>query len=165
MPFPNWLLQLVERRIGHTNFADLRDVHRGVNELLDRPPRVMLPERREIPFPSINAQGLQRGEHTPARLGDRRVFDKERVPDHLRLARFVQGPELVVRQIEPAKALCDQIVINEQLVDPSEQQLSESWIVEMRVDVIDWRGINDIANKHAQIGHLFGSHSAGTVRQ
>lgn len=79
------------------------------------------------------------------------MVDEKRLPDRIGLLRFRHRPELVAGQIELPEALGDQVVIDEQFINPPQQQFAERGIVEMRVDVEDGRGFDDIGNEGSDV--------------
>ena len=164
---PHHALLVVEGRVRHADAAHARHVHAVRRVVGDLPLGEPLAQRGQVALLHVKAEAVQRREHATTGLGDGRVLDEERVPNHVRLLAFGHGPELVVSQVELPEALRDKVVINQQVINAPQQQLAERGVVEMRVDVIDRRGEDGLFNLGGERGPAFGgdgvNHQAGKV--
>ena len=70
------------------------------------------------------------------------MLEEKLIPDEICLCGLGQFPEIVVRDAEIPEALGDEVMVDEQIVNSPKQQLAESGIVKMSMDVID-RSLGD----------------------
>ncbi len=80
------------------------------------------------------------------------MIDKQRLPDGVGLLHFGHRPELVVGQVELPETLGDEVVVDEQLIDPPEQQFAKRRVVKMRMNIVDRRAMDDVGDRFTKGG-------------
>ena len=131
-----------------TGGADAQSALAAVREF--RPDIVLvdlvLPDARafELAHPG---SGEEDGEDAPAGFGERRVVVEEGLPDPVGLLGLGGGPERVVGNVELTESLADEVVIDEEVVDPAEEQGTEGRVVQVGVDVVDRGGADDYGDR------------------
>ena len=95
-------------------------------------------------FFDIEAEGIEGGEDATCGFGDWGIFEEEGVPDEVSLGGFGELPEILVRDGEVAEAFGDEVMVDEHFVDAPEEKISESGIVEVGMDIVDWGGEDDL---------------------
>src|SRR5689334_7164416 len=67
------------------------------------------------------------------------MLQEQGVPNQIGLGRLGHTPKFLVRHFEVAKRLGHEVVVNQQFVDSPKQQLLESGIIQVRMDIEDRR--------------------------
>ena len=134
----------IEGGIGHADLADIGEGEGLVDELVNGLRGKVLAESGKVAFFDIEPEGIEGGEDASAGFGDRGIFEEESIPDEVCLGGFGELPEILVRDGEVAEAFGDEVMVDEHFVDAPEEKISESGIVEVGMDIVDWGGEDDL---------------------